>query len=96
MPHSPEPVPAEYGFLDGVVTYRAADPLAPSQDGYGDEDRLAIVGLLPDDDAPRRVLLMLADPGRSDRTAWKPRLPPMLRRWRGQSAPTRTSRRPLQ
>ena len=44
------------------MTYRAADPLAPSQDGYGDEDRLAIVGLLPDDDAPRRVLLMLADP----------------------------------
>jgi len=57
-----EPVPVEYGFLDGVVTYRAAAPLGPSQDGYRDRDRLAITGLLPDDDAPRRVLLMLADP----------------------------------
>ena len=55
-------VPVTYGFLDGEVTYRAAYPLEPSQDGYRDRDRLAIVGLLPDDDAPRRVLLMLADP----------------------------------
>jgi hypothetical protein len=62
VPQATEPVPAEYRFLDGVVTYRAADPLAPSQDGYGDGDRLAIAGILPDDDAPRRVLLMLADP----------------------------------
>jgi hypothetical protein len=63
---SPQPtleaVPAEYGLLDGEVTYRAAGPLAPSDDGYGDRDRVAIVGLLPDDDAPKRVLLMLADP----------------------------------
>jgi hypothetical protein len=62
IPQAEEPVPAEYVFLDGVVTYRAADPLAPSQDGYSDGERLAIVGILPDDDAPRRVLLMLADP----------------------------------
>jgi len=62
VPQAEDPVLVEYGFLDGVVTYRAADPLAPSQDGYGDGSRLAIVGLLPDDDVPRRVLLMLADP----------------------------------
>jgi hypothetical protein len=55
-------VPVEYGFLDGEVTYRAASPLEPSNDGYREWDRLAIVGLLPDDDAPRRVLLFLADP----------------------------------
>ncbi len=55
-------VPVTYGFLDGTVTYRAADPLEPSQDGFRDQDRLAIDGLLPDDDAPRRVLLFLADP----------------------------------
>jgi hypothetical protein len=55
-------VPVEYGFLDGKVTYRAAYPLEPSQDGYRDWDRLAIAGLLPDDDATRRVLLFLADP----------------------------------
>jgi len=55
-------VPVEYGFLDGEVTYRAASPLEPSDDGYREWDRLAIVGLLPDDDAPRRVLLFLADP----------------------------------
>jgi hypothetical protein len=55
-------VPVEYGFLDGEVTYRAAHPLEPSQDGYRGPDRLAIVGLLPDDDAIRRVLLILADP----------------------------------
>ena len=51
-----------YGFLDGVVTYRTGSPLEPSQDGYRDRDRLAIDGTLPDDDAPRRVLIMLADP----------------------------------
>ena len=55
-------VPVEYRFLDGEVTYRAAYPLQPSQDGYRDRDRLAIEGLLPDDDAPRRVLVFLADP----------------------------------
>jgi hypothetical protein len=55
-------VPVEYGFLDGTLTYRAAYPLAPSQDGFRDSDRLAIDGLLPDDDAPRRVLIFLADP----------------------------------
>ena len=55
-------VPVEYGFLDGAVTYRAAEPLEPSQDGFRDRDRLAIDGLLPDDDAPRRIVLMLADP----------------------------------
>jgi hypothetical protein len=55
-------VPVTYGFLDGLVTYRAGFPLEPSQDGYRDRDRLAIDGLLPDDDAPRRVLVMLADP----------------------------------
>jgi hypothetical protein len=55
-------VPVEYHFLDGEVTYRAASPLEPSDDGNREWDRLAIVGLLPDDDAPRRVLLFLADP----------------------------------
>jgi hypothetical protein len=55
-------VPVEYGFLDGQVTYRAAKPLEPSQDGTRDREQLAIVGLLPNDDAPRQVLLMLADP----------------------------------
>jgi hypothetical protein len=55
-------VPVEYGFLNGAVTYRATDPLAPSQDGFRERDRLAIDGLLPDDDAPRRVLVLLADP----------------------------------
>jgi hypothetical protein len=57
-----QPVPVAYGFLDGAVTYRPTPPLAPSQDGYRDRNRLAIDGLLPDDDAPRRVLLFLADP----------------------------------
>jgi hypothetical protein len=56
-------VPEEYGFLDGEVTYRAAYPLEPSMDGYRDGDRLAIDGLLlPDENAPRRVLIILADP----------------------------------
>jgi len=55
-------VPVEYGFLDGLVTFRATYPLEPSQDGYREWDRLAIVGLLPDDDAPRRVVVFLADP----------------------------------
>jgi hypothetical protein len=55
-------VPVTYAFLDGAVTYRAASPLGPSQDGFRTRDRLAIEGLLPDDDAPRRVLLLLADP----------------------------------
>lgn len=49
----------EYGFLDGDVTYHVADPLKPR---YSDPDRLTIVGRLPDDNAPRRVLLMLPDP----------------------------------
>ena len=57
-----KPAPVEYGFLDGEVTYRAAYPLEPSQDGYRGRDRLAIDGILPDDDAPRRVLVFLADP----------------------------------
>jgi hypothetical protein len=57
-----QPVPVKYGFLDGAVTYRAAYPLEPSQDGYRQWDRLAIEGLLPDDDAPRRILTFLADP----------------------------------
>lgn len=55
-------VPVEYGFLDGEVTYRAAYPLEPSQDGTRDRDSLAIDGLLPDDDAPRRILAFQADP----------------------------------
>ncbi len=55
-------VPVDYGFLDGQVTYRATYPLEPSQDGYRGWDRLAIDGILPDDDAPRRVLAFLADP----------------------------------
>ena len=55
-------VPVEYGFLDGIVTYRAAHPLEPSMDGYRAADRLAIDGLLPNDDAPRRVITFLADP----------------------------------
>ena len=55
-------VPVEHAFLDGEVTYRVTHPLAPSQDGFGARDRVAIVGLLPDDDATRRILVMLADP----------------------------------
>ena len=54
-------VPVEYGFLDGVVTYRAAGPLAPDL-GYRDADRVDIRGFLPGDDSSRQVLLMLADP----------------------------------
>jgi hypothetical protein len=56
------PVAVTFAFLDGAVTYRARPPFGPSQDGYRDRDRLAIEGLLPHDDAPRRVLVMLADP----------------------------------
>jgi hypothetical protein len=52
----------EYGFLDGQLTYRAPFPLGPSRDGYPDQNRLAIVGVLPDDSAERTILLMLADP----------------------------------
>jgi hypothetical protein len=55
-------VPVTYGFVDGEVTFRAAYPLVPSEDGFGAHDRLVITGLLPDDDAPRRVLVLLADP----------------------------------
>ncbi len=51
-------VPVEYRFLDGTVTYRAPHPLKPHDRG----DRLAIAGTLPDDDAPRQVLVLLADP----------------------------------
>ena len=51
-----------YGFLDGVVTYRADLPLSASQDGFRAADRLAVDGLLPNDDAPRRVAVFLADP----------------------------------
>jgi hypothetical protein len=54
-------LPVEYGFLDGRVTYRAAFPLEPSLE-YGVVDGLAIEGILPDDDFPRRVLYMFADP----------------------------------
>ena len=54
-------VPVEYGFLDGVVTYRAADPLTPDL-GYRDANRVVISGNLPGDDFPREVLQMLADP----------------------------------
>lgn len=57
-----KPVPVQYGFLDGVVTYRAAAPLGPSHDGSDDPGRLAVEGLLPDDDAPRQILVFLADP----------------------------------
>ena len=75
-----EAVPVEYAFLDGAVTYGAAYPLEPSQDGFRDRDRLAIEGLLPDDDAPRRALLFSSrTPDRSGRAAWKGRLPPMPR-----------------
>jgi hypothetical protein len=56
-----QPVPVKYRFLEGAVTYRAAYPLEPSQDGR-EWDRLAIRGLLPYDDAPRRILVFLADP----------------------------------
>lgn len=52
-------VPVEHAFLDGEVTFRAAYPLEPSD--YG-PDRLVIEGLLPNDDAPRRILLLMADP----------------------------------
>jgi hypothetical protein len=55
-------VPETYGFLDGEVTYRAAYPLGPSQEADRDWTRLAIDGLLPGDDAPRRILVFLADP----------------------------------
>ncbi|HET7237023.1 MAG TPA: hypothetical protein VFK59_11410, partial [Actinomycetota bacterium] len=55
-----EAVPVEYGFLDGLVTFRAAAPFKPSQDGH--PDRLAIAGRLPGDDVRRRVLVFMADP----------------------------------
>jgi hypothetical protein len=55
-------VPVEYGFLDGEVTFRATYPLEPNLEGFNDPDQLAIEGLLPDDDAPRRILVFLADP----------------------------------
>src|SRR4029079_17833956 len=59
-------VPLQYSFLDGEVTYRAASPLGASHDeGDNEPDRLTIVGVLPGDDAPRRVLLVLADPRRT-------------------------------
>jgi hypothetical protein len=54
--------PVEYAFLDGLVTYRAAYPLEPRQDEFRELDGLTIEGLLPDDDAPRRILLFMADP----------------------------------
>ena len=57
-----KPVPLEYGFLDGLVTYQATYPLEPSEDGYRGPDRLAIDGVLPNDSASRKVLTMLADP----------------------------------
>ena len=41
----------EYRFLDGVLTFGAAAPLAPSQDGYLPEDRLAVAGVLAGGDA---------------------------------------------
>ena len=55
-------VPVTYGFLDGVVTYRAAHPLGPSQDAVRARDRLTIDGLLPDDDTTRRIAFFIADP----------------------------------
>jgi hypothetical protein len=55
-------VPVEYGFLDGEVTYRAAYPLKPSYAGSGGRNQVAIGGLLPDDDAPRQVLVLVANP----------------------------------
>ena len=55
-------VPETFGFLDGEVTYRVTAPLGPSQDGDRGPNRLAIEGLLPNDDNPRKVLLFLADP----------------------------------
>jgi hypothetical protein len=57
-----KPVPIEYQFLDGEVTYSATYPLEPSDDGYRDTNRLAIAGQLPGDHFARRVLLMLANP----------------------------------
>jgi len=57
-----EAVPVEYRFLDGEVTYRATPPLKPSQNADRGSDVLAVAGVLPHDDAPRKVLLMLADP----------------------------------
>ena len=55
-------MPVQYGFLDDEVTYSAAYPLEPANDGFNDSNRLGIDGLLPDDDTLRRVLVMLADP----------------------------------
>jgi hypothetical protein len=55
-------VPEAYAFLDDAVTFRAAYPLGPSEDDWDERDRLAIGGLLPGDDAPRRILVFLADP----------------------------------
>jgi hypothetical protein len=58
-----EAVLVEYGFLDGAVTYHAADQWEPGLDmWYHGPNWTTITGLLPDDDAPRRVLLLLADP----------------------------------
>ena len=54
-----EAVPVEYGFLDGEVTYRAADPAAPHPDLLWDQgpDVATVVGA-----RERRLLLILADP----------------------------------
>ncbi len=55
-------VPVEYAYLDGLVTFRAAYPLGPSQEEERTSDWLAISGQLPFDDAPRRILAFMADP----------------------------------
>lgn len=53
--------PVEFHFLDGLVTYHATHPLEPDTEGR-QADRLVIGGLLPDDSAPRPILVVLADP----------------------------------
>jgi hypothetical protein len=55
-------VPVTYRFLDGELTYRAAAPLTPNQDGYLPGERLAVAGVLPDDDVPRTIVTFLANP----------------------------------
>jgi hypothetical protein len=55
-------VPVEYSFLGGQITYLAAYPLEPSQDGWDRApDRTAITGLTFEDRTVN-VLLMVADP----------------------------------
>jgi len=58
-------VPVRYAFLNGLMMYRAAWPLHPNLDRLGDVDQLAIEGLLPNDDAPRRIATIVVDPSPS-------------------------------